>query len=254
MLEVRKLSAGYGGEDVLREVDLRFLPGTLTAVVGKNGCGKSTLLKACAGLLAPRGGQILLQGRALADYESRERAKRISYLAQWGGIPAITVERFVMHGRHPHLGYPKRPGREDLEAVERAMIQMGVADFRHKHMGQLSGGERQRVYLAMHLAQDAPVMLLDEPTTYMDLGHQLEFLDLLGQLKKDGKCIVMVLHDLQQVLRCSDRIVAMENGRILCADAPQQLLESGALADLFGVDITAVDGGEQGMGYLFAVR
>ena len=134
------------------------------------------------------------------------------------------------------------------------MERMGVTDFRHKHMNRLSGGERQRVYLAMQLAQDAPVMLLDEPTTYMDLGHQLAFLDLLGELRGEDKCIVMVLHDLQQALHYSDRIAAMEQGRLLRVDTPGRMLEQGTLSDLFGVTITALDGGEQGTGYTFRVR
>ena len=254
MLTIRALSAGYGERDVVHRVDLQAEAGTITAVVGKNGCGKSTLLKACAGLIRPRSGRILLGGTPLEDLTATQRARQVSYLAQWGGIPAISVERFVLHGRHPHMGYPKRPGKRDLEAAEKAMEDMAVTQVRGKLLGELSGGERQRVYLAMHLAQDAPVMLLDEPTTYMDLGNQLEFLELLGRLRGEGKCIVMVLHDLQQALHYSDRIAAMEQGRLLRVDTPGRMLEQGTLSDLFGVTITALDGGEQGTGYTFRVR
>ena len=254
MLEVKNLSAGYGGDTVLHHINLTFLPGTLYTIVGKNGCGKSTLLKACAGLLPAAEGEILLEGRDLSTYQPNQRAQRISYLAQCGSIPAISAERFVMHGRHPHLGYPRKPRSVDRAAIDQAMELMKVDVFRNKSLGELSGGERQRVYLAMQLAQDTPIMLLDEPTTYMDLGHQLELLELLGSLKEQGKCIVMVLHDLEQALDCSDQIIAVDEGRVVRTGSPRALLDSGILAGLFGVEITRLDAGERGCGYLFRTR
>lgn len=248
MLELRKLSAGYDGQDTIRDVSLSFQPGRIYTIVGRNGCGKSTLLKACAGLLQPSGGSILLDGQELERYEPVERARRISYLSQSRNTPGINVERLVEHGRYPRLTSPRRLNAEDRMAVENALEIMQVTSLRYKNVQELSGGERQRVYIAMQLAQDAPVLLLDEPTTYMDIDYQLSLLDLLRQLRASGKTVVLVLHDLQQALNVSDEIIVMDNGGIVSAASPDATLSGGVLERVFHVRIESA--GDPGKGYV----
>lgn len=235
MLELINVSSGYDGQDTIRDVSLTFQPGRIYTVVGRNGCGKSTLLKTCAGLLRPSGGSILLDERELGSYAPVERARRISYLSQSRNTPGISVERLVEHGRYPRLASPRRLNAEDRMAVENAMEIMQVTNLRHKNMHELSGGEQQRVYLAMQLSQDASVLLLDEPTTYMDIDYQLSLLDLLHQLRESGKTIILVLHDLQQALNVSDGIIVMDNGSIVSAASPDATLSGGVLERTFHV-------------------
>ena len=242
MLELIGLSSGYNGQNTIRDISLSFQPGRIYTVVGRNVCGKSTLLKTCAGLLTPGEGRVLLDGQPLDSYAPAERARRISYLSQSRNTPGISVERLVEHGRYPRLASPRRLNAEDRAAVENAMETMQVTQLRRKNMHELSGGEQQRVYLAMQLAQDAPVLLLDEPTTYMDIDYQLSLLDLLRRLKVNGKTIVLVLHDLQQALNASDGIVVMDGGRVVSAASPQTILAEGVLERTFHVRIeTASD-------------
>ena len=240
MLELMNLSAGYDRQDMIRDISLSFQPGRLYTIVGRNGCGKSTLLKACAGLLPAHGGSILLDGKELSSYAPMERACRISYLSQSRNTPGITVERLVEHGRYPRLSSPRRLSLEDRQAVENALERMQLEPLRHKNLHDLSGGERQRVYIAMLLAQDAPVLLLDEPTTYMDIEHQLSLLELLRDMKPEGKTIIMVLHDLQQAMKISDEIIVMDDGRIAAASAPNDILSSGILERVFRVRIEVI--------------
>lgn len=237
MLELVNVSSGYDGQDTVRDVSVSFQPGRIYTVVGRNGCGKSTLLKTCAGLLRPSSGSILLDGQELGSYAPVERARRISFLSQSRNTPGISVERLVEHGRYPRLASPRRLNAEDRTAVENAIEIMQLTDLRHKNMQELSGGEQQRVYLAMQLSQDASVLLLDEPTTYMDIDYQLSLLDLLHQLKSGGKTIILVLHDLQQALNVSDSIIVMENGRVVSAASPDATLSEGVLEQTFHVCI-----------------
>lgn len=248
MLELIKVASGYDGQDMVREVSLSFQPGRIYTVVGRNGCGKSTLLKTCAGLLPPRKGSILLEGQALDSYAPVERARRISYLSQSRNTPGISVERLVEHGRYPRMAPPRRLNAEDRRAIENAMEIMQVTGLCHKNMQELSGGEQQRVYLAMQLAQDSPVMLLDEPTTYMDIDYQLSLLELLHQLRKREKTMVLVLHDLQQAMNVSDEIIVMENGRIVSAASPADTLREGVLERVFRVRLGTA--GDPAKGYV----
>lgn len=241
MLELLNLSAGYGGEDKISGVSLRFEAGRVYAVVGKNGCGKSTLLKACAAVLNPSAGNILLDDRELAQYAPMERARKLSYLPQNRSAPGISAGRMTEHGCYPRLGHPRKLSREDKSAVDEAMRRMDVHHLRHKSMKELSGGECQRVYMAMQLAQDATIMLLDEPTTYMDIEYQLSLMSLLKELARRGKTIVMVLHDLQQALKYADAIIAMEDGKIISVGSGDEMLASGALERIFNVGIQKID-------------
>lgn len=235
MLELKRLWAGYGEEPVLREVDACFPAGKLTAVVGPNGCGKSTLLRAAARLISPSSGQVLLDGQA--DVPRREYARRVAYLPQARDVPAITVEGLVSHGRFPHLGFPRILSPEDRAAVRAAMERTGAAAFRERELARLSGGERQKAYLAMLLAQQADTLLLDEPTTYLDIRHQLEVLALLRELAAEGRAVAAVLHDLDAALRRADQLLVLDQGRIAAAGTPGEILASGVLRRVFGVEV-----------------
>lgn len=237
MLELKNLTVGYPERTVLCNVDLSFEPGQIFTIVGKNGCGKSTLLKTCAGLLPPKDGAVLLDGKELSGYSDRERAQKLSYLSQSRNTPNITVERLMAHSRFPHLGYPKKLGDKDREIISQSIRLLQLEEFRDKSLITLSGGERQRVYLAMQLAQNAPILLLDEPTTYLDIEYQLMLMELMTELKRKGKTIIMVLHDLEQALRYSDRIVAIDEEKNFHSGTPGEILDSGTLSRIFRVDI-----------------
>ena len=237
MLELKGLTVGYPGKVILRKVDLSFEPGTISTIVGKNGCGKSTLLKSCIGLLTPQDGTVLLDGKALSQYPDRERARKISYLSQSRITPNITVERLLEHSRCPHLGGSQKLRQEDREIIVRAMKLMQVEDYCGQSLTALSGGEKQRVYLAMQLAQNAPILLMDEPTTYLDIEYQLMLMELMTALKREGKTVIMVLHDLEQALRFSDRIVAIDEEKDFHSGTPSEIFDSGTLSRIFHVDI-----------------
>ena len=237
MLELKNLSVGYDGRYVIRYVNLSFEPGMIYTIIGKNGSGKSTLLKSCSGLLKPKVGSVLLDGKELSQYPANQRAQKVSYLSQSTSTPNITVERLMAHARFPHLSYPKKLQREDINIIYRALGDMRAQCFVHDSLRELSGGERQRVYLAMQLAQDTDILLLDEPTTYLDIEYQLSLMKLLQKLKAQGKTIIMVLHDLEQTLKYSDRIIAIDAGKEIHTGTPEEILNSGILKKVFHVDV-----------------
>ena len=241
MLELKNLSVGYDGRYVIRNVNLSFEPGMIYTIIGKNGSGKSTLLKSCSGLLTPKVGSVLLDGKELSKYPANQRAQKISYLSQSTNTPNITVERLLAHARFPHLSYPKKLRDEDIRIIYRALGDMKAQCFIHSYLRELSGGERQRVYLAMQLAQDTPILLLDEPTTYLDIEYQLSLMELLQKLKAQGKTIIMVLHDLEQALKYSDQIIAVDAGKDIYTGTPEEILADGTLKKIFHVDVQRSD-------------
>ena len=196
MLELNRISAGYGKQTVLNDVSAFFEKGKLTSIIGVNGCGKSTLLKAILGILSLSSGEIFIDGENLLTISRNEIAKKIAYLSQGKNIPDMTVEQMVLHGRFPYLSYPRRYSSHDREVAIKAMEIVGVAEFAHKPLYSLSGGMRQNAYIAMALAQDTDYILLDEPTTYLDIAHQLELMRILRKLADSGKGIVTVMHNL----------------------------------------------------------
>lgn len=240
MLEIQNLTAGYPGHPVLRDLSLSLPRGQVTVIAGPNGCGKSTLLKALAGLI-PTEGRICLDGQDLAKLTPKERAQKIACLPQNRQVPEITVQRLVLHGRFPYLGYPRRYRAEDLAAARAALARLGLEALADRPLTALSGGQRQKAYLAMVLAQDTPVVLLDEPNTFLDIPHQQQMMALARQLAAEGKTVVMVLHDLALALETADCLVVMENGCIRCRGTAEAVLACGCLQQIFGLEVKGLD-------------
>ena len=240
MMELRQLRAGYGARLVLDGVDLALRPGEVLALLGPNGRGKSTLIRAALGLLPLAGGQVLIDGADAAALTPRQRAQKAAYLPQTRPVPNITALRMVLHGRFPHLTYPRRFRQEDYAAAMAALEQADAACLARRPMPELSGGQRQRVYLAMALAQDAPTLFLDEPTAFLDVSHQLEVGRLAGQLARQGKAVVLVLHDLPLALSTADRLAVLKGGRLLAVDGQEALCADGILNSVFGIELGRV--------------
>ena len=247
MIRISHLSAGYGEKTVLQDLTFSIEPGSVTTLVGPNGCGKTTLLRALTGQLSQTAGEISICGRELSSYNRKELARTVALLPQTRNTPDLTVEALVEHGRYPHLGFSRRLSEKDRQIVARAMEQTDVAHLARLPLGELSGGQQQRAYIAMALAQDAQIIALDEPTAHLDLQHQFELLELVRRLQAAGKTVVLVLHDLDHALRYSDRLVLLQQGRLVQWGTPRALLDSGALEQVFQVRIRETEGG-----YLFS--
>ena len=238
MIELKNAYGGYGKNEVIKDVSLKFNEGEITVIVGPNGCGKSTLLYMCCGQLALLKGQALIDGYNIHDLSRKEIAQKVSLLPQNRATPDITVGALATHGRFPWLDYPRIYKAKDKEIAASAMIQVGIEDKKNELLSHLSGGERQRAYLAMILAQNTSNILFDEPTTFLDISHQLELFSLIKKLKSDSKCVVAVLHDLTMALDIADRIVVMKGGSIINEGTPQDIFHSGCLEQTFNVKIT----------------
>jgi iron-siderophore transport system ATP-binding protein len=236
-LRAESLSLGYGADEVIHEVDLVIPQGRITAIIGANASGKSTLLRGLARLLKPRSGAAYLDGRRIHRMNTLELARRLGLLPQEPISPdGITVRDLVGRGRYPHQGWFRQWTRADEQAVSRALDETGIADLVDRRVQELSGGQRQRVWVAMALAQETGLLLLDEPTTFLDINHQIELLDLLVRLNRDGgKTIVIVLHDLNLACRYADRVVAMKDGRIVAEGDPGAVVDAALVREVFGV-------------------
>lgn len=241
MLELRHISAGYGKTRILQDISLMIPNGKLTILVGPNGSGKSTLLKTIAGIIRTDAGEVILDGKRLTGLSSRASAQRIAYLPQNRAVPDTTVSRLVLHGRFPYLDYPRRYRKSDLEMAKTSMEQMGLSNLADAPLHTLSGGMRQKAYIAMALTQDTPVILLDEPTTFLDIAHQLHTMELLKTLSRSGKTVVAVLHDLPAALAYADSLIVMANGAITAQGDPNELCASGVLSEVFGVELVPYD-------------
>ena len=240
MLELKHVSVGYSGHVVLEDVSLALRPGRVLVLLGPNGCGKSTLLRAMAGLLPPLGGEILLDGKR--ERHSREAARRLAYLPQSRAVPSITARRMVLHGRFPYLSYPRRYRREDHEAVDRALRLADALELADRPLPELSGGQRQKVYLAMALAQETETILMDEPTTYLDIRRQLETLRLVRRLAEEGRAVALVLHDLCLALTTADDVAVLGEGRLLALNGPEEIYRSRVLDRMMGVRLDRAAG------------
>lgn len=237
MISCEKLAAGYGKKTVLNNISWKAPEGKLTVVVGPNGSGKSTLLKVMVGQTAAKSGSVYLDGKPLAQWSGREVAKRVAYLPQSRNDTNISVFRMALHGRFPYLSYPRHYTDKDEEMVVRAAERMGIRDLLEKSVSELSGGEKQRAFLTMALVQDAPILLLDEPTTYLDISAQLELMELLAQLAREGKTVIAVLHDLNHALRFADEIVLLANGELKQCGTPEEVRKASILEEVFHVRI-----------------
>lgn len=236
-LVVEQLSAGYGEKTIVKDLSLKIAPGKITSIVGANACGKSTLLRTISRLLSPSGGQVLLDGKSVHQSPTRTLARTLGLLPQSPIAPeGITVGDLISRGRHPHHGLMSRWNKKDDEAVANALEVTKLTDLIDREVDELSGGQRQRVWIAMALAQETDILLLDEPTTFLDVTHQVEVLDLLVDLNvQRGITIVMVLHDLNLAARYSDYLLAMVNGQVHTYGEPENVLTSDTIQAVFGL-------------------
>ena len=237
-LLAQDLTLGYGDRTVINNLDLVVPGGQITAIVGPNACGKSTLLRSMSRLLAPRSGQVLLDGKSVHKVPARELARTLGLLPQSPIAPdGITVTDLIGRGRQPHQGLFSRWTREDEQAVADALDATDTASLADRSVDELSGGQRQRVWIAMALAQQTDLLLLDEPTTFLDVSHQIEVLDLLTDLNRSrGTTIVMVLHDLNLAARYSDHLIALANGQVHAAGNPAEVLTEDCVRSVFGIE------------------
>ncbi len=242
-IESLQLTLGYEGRAVIEALDMQVLTGQITVLVGSNGCGKSTLLKAFARLLSPRSGQVILNGQDIHRQSTAQVARQLSILPQSATCPAgMTVYELVRMGRYPYQNWLQQWSDRDELLVEQALASTGIADYRHQPVDQLSGGQRQRAWIAMTLAQDTDILLLDEPTTWLDLTHQIEVLDLLWSLNQLAhKTIVMVLHDLNLACRYAHHMIALQNRSIFAQGAPSAILTQHLVGQVFNLDCRIID-------------
>ncbi|SDF79252.1 iron complex transport system ATP-binding protein [Lentzea fradiae] len=236
------VTVGYADRVVLDNLDVSIPTGVITTVIGPNGCGKSTLLRTLSRLLKPRRGTVLLDGHDIAHLKTKDVAKRMGLLPQTPVAPeGLTVADLVARGRHPHQSWVRQWSSDDADVVARALEMTGVADLAHRPVDSLSGGQRQRVWISMTLAQGTDLLLLDEPTTYLDLAHAIDVIDLVDDLHEGGCTVVMVLHDLNLAVRYSDNLVVMNNGSIVAQGHPSEVITSELLRDTFGLRAKVID-------------
>jgi iron complex transport system ATP-binding protein len=241
-LAAHQLGVGYLERAVISDLSLDVQHGQITALVGPNGSGKSTLLKTLARLLKPNSGAVLLDGKAIHTLSTTEIARQMAILPQGPTAPhGLTVRELVEQGRYPHVGALRMLRTQDHAAIAQALELTDMTGFAHRPLDSLSGGERQRAWIALTLAQDTPVLLLDEPTTFLDIGHQLEVLELVAQLNRErGMTIVLVLHDLNQAARYAHRMLVLNQGQIAADGTPADVLTPELLAAVFGVRVNIV--------------
>lgn len=238
VLHVDRVSFGYRRDPVIREIEMSISAGETLGIIGPNGSGKSTLMRLLSGVLEPTQGEILLRGRPISAYTPNERAREVAVVPQETSIEfPFTVTETVLMGRAPHLGGFAFEGDRDLDAATAAMRRTGVLHLADRSLHELSGGERQRVILARALAQDAAILLLDEPAAFLDIRHEVEIYDLLHDLKNEGKTVVSVLHDLNLAALYCDRVALVKNGRLVAIGPPAEVITYQRLTDVYEVDV-----------------
>ncbi|MDN3024048.1 ABC transporter ATP-binding protein [Streptomyces sp. S.PB5] len=241
-LAARDVTVGYGSRIVIDELDVSIPAGVITTIIGPNGCGKSTLLRTLSRLLKPTRGAVLLDGDDIVRLKTRDVAKKLGLLPQTPVAPeGLTVADLVARGRHPHQSWLRQWSSDDAAVVERALAMTGVSDLADRAVDTLSGGQRQRVWISMTLAQGTDLLLLDEPTTYLDLAHAIDVLDLVDDLHESGRTVVMVLHDLNLATRYSDNLVVMKDGAILAQGHPRDVITAELLHEAFGLRAMVID-------------
>lgn len=242
-LDAQDLSLRYDKRAVLSELDLSVSAGSFTVIVGPNACGKSTLLRGLSRMLPPSTGQVLLDGKNITAQSTKDVARHLGLLPQAPSAPGgITVFDLVSRGRYPHQGLLRQWSRADERAVDEAMTAAGVDDLAPRVVDELSGGQRQRAWLAMALAQRTPTLLLDEPTTYLDVAHAVDVLDLCAQLREtQDRTLVVVLHDLNHACRYATDLVVMHEGRVVATGAPEQIVTEELVRTVFGLPVHVID-------------
>lgn len=236
-LEAHNLTLGYDTKQICQNLSLEIPQGKFTVIVGPNGCGKSTLLKSLCRLLKPTQGSILLDGKDIHQWPTKEVAKKLGLLPQSANTPnGIRVHDLVARGRYPHQSMFRQWSDDDQKAVNHAMQAASVVELADQSVDSLSGGQRQRVWIAMVLAQQTPTLMLDEPTTYLDIAHQIELLDLFKSLnRREGRTVVAVLHDLNQACRYADHIIALHGGELVAKGAPSDIIDEQLIERVFGL-------------------
>jgi len=235
-LATDRVTLAYDRLVVAEDLTVAVPAGSFTVIIGPNGCGKSTLLRALARTLKPRSGRVLLDGAPMDAMRTKAIARRLALLPQSPIAPeAITVGDLVARGRYPHQGLLRQWSPEDARAVDAAMAATEVTDLRDRYVSDLSGGQRQRAWLAMALAQETDLLLLDEPTTFLDIAHQFEVMDLCARLHEEGRTLVAVLHDLNQAARYGSHVIAMKAGRVVAEGPPQDVVTEALVRDVFGL-------------------
>jgi iron complex transport system ATP-binding protein len=241
-LAARGVTVGYGARIVIDDLDVAIPPGVITTIIGPNGCGKSTLLRTLSRLLKPTRGTVVLDGEDIVRLRTRDVAKKLGLLPQAPVAPeGLTVADLVARGRHPHQSWLRQWSSDDAAVVERALAMTGVSDLADRPVDSLSGGQRQRVWISMTLAQGTDLLLLDEPTTYLDLAHAVDVLDLVDDLHESGCTVVMVLHDLNLATRYSDNLIVMREGSILAQGHPRDVINAELLHEAFGLRAKVID-------------
>lgn len=236
-LRGEQLTLAYGKKIIAESLNVTIPDGHFTAIIGPNGCGKSTLLRTLSRLMTPTHGHVYLDGEEIQHYASKEVARRIGLLAQNATTPGdISVQELVARGRYPHQPLFSRWRQEDENAVQNAMLATGVVNLANQSVDTLSGGQRQRVWIAMVLAQDTSIMLLDEPTTWLDISHQIDLLELLSELNRErGFTLAAVLHDLNQACRYATHLIAMREGKIVAEGAPKEIVTPAFIEAVYGL-------------------
>ena len=246
-LKADSLTLAYDRRVVAENLDVRITDGSFTVIVGPNACGKSTLLRALARVLKPQAGAVYLDGNAIASYPSKHIAKQLGMLPQSPVVPGgVVVEELVARGRFAHQRLLRQWSPEDETAVAEAMRLTEVADLADRFVDELSGGQRQRVWLAMALAQQTPILLLDEPTTFLDLAHQFEVLDLCAELHEEGRTVVAVLHDLNHACRYATELIVMRAGEVLAQGTPADVMTADLVERVFSMPCRVIDDPETG--------
>ncbi|WP_328400158.1 ABC transporter ATP-binding protein [Nocardia sp. NBC_00403] len=242
-LSAENITLGYGDRVIVDELCIDVAPGVITTVIGPNGCGKSTLLRSLGRLLRPQQGRVLLDGKAISSMKTKDVARVVGMLPQSPIAPeGLTVADLVARGRHPHQSWIRQWSVTDEAEVMTALEQTGIADLADRPLDELSGGQRQRAWISMALAQGTDILLLDEPTTYLDLAHSVEVLDLVDRLHDDlGRTVVMVLHDLNLAIRYSDELIVMRAGRIVAQGTPGDIIDAELLREVFDLDASVLE-------------
>ena len=237
-ITTKDLNISYGNIDIVKDLNLEIPKGKITTIIGANGCGKSTILKTIARILKPKSGEIFINGKELNSQDSKELAKAMAVLPQSPQAPnGLTVEELISYGRFPHQKGFGKLNSDDKEIIRWALERTGILEFKDRPIEALSGGQRQRAWIAMALAQQTDILLLDEPTTYLDLAHQLEILKLLEELnRKEGRTIVMVIHELNNAARFADHMIGVKKGKIVCKGTAHEVMTNENLREIFNID------------------